>query len=309
MSWWKSLKGKVRLAEPLKEHTTFKIGGEAKFFIEPKDINDLRLLLSLTKRYKMPVYVMGRGSNILVNDRGLDGVVLRLNTPYFKGFSYKNGNLRVGSGVLLYKIVKFTKEHGLSGLESLVGIPGTVGGALAMNAGASGKVKSQKSPLSRQAGKIKSIGDLVKDVTVIDYNGKIRTFKKKEIGFGYRTSSLSKYIILSTCLRLTKENKEGVSQRIKEYMDYRENTQDCSRPSAGCVFKNPQGYSAGRLIDLCGLKGKRIGDACVSLKHANFILNLQDCRAADVLKLMDLIKDKVKERFNITLEPEIKIWK
>jgi UDP-N-acetylmuramate dehydrogenase len=294
MNWWKSLEGKVSLSEPLRNYTTFKIGGKAKFFIEPKDIKNLKLLLNLVKKYRIPFFVIGSGSNILVNDKGIAGIVLRLNSSYFKKISFHNNQLNVGSSVLLNKLVLFTQDHGLSGAEFLAGIPGTVGGALVMNAGVSGKVKS--------------IGDLVEDVTVMDYDGNIKTLQKKEIEFGYRESGLSKYIILSTRLRLVRKSKKEIKRRIKKYLDYRRTTQDLSHPSAGCIFKNPAGYSAGRLIDLCGLKGKRIGDACISLKHANFIINLGHSKASNVLRLMDLVEKKVKDRFNITLRPEIKIW-
>jgi len=167
-----------------------------------------------------------------------------------------------------------------------------VGGALAMNAGIA----------------VKSIGDLVRDATVMDYAGNIKTLNKKNIRFGYRESDLSKYIILSTRIRLVKKNKERIKDEIVKYISYRKLTQDLSKPSAGCIFRNPAGDSAGRLIDLCGLKGKRIGGAAVSLKHANFILNLKEASSGDVCKLMGFIRKKVDSRFNINLTPEIKIW-
>ena len=318
MNWWRNLKGRIRLAELLKNHTTFKIGGPAKFFIEPQDPNDLRLLLSLVKRYNLSLFVIGRGSNLLISDKGINGVVLRLNAPYFKKLSYRDNYLNAGSGVLLSRVVLFAQDHGLSGAEFLAGIPGTVGGALAMNAGIARKVKNprlsgrqKKSPPKADpptAEKIKNIGDLVETVTVLDYNGKIKTLHKKDIEFGYRRSSLSKYIILGTSIRLAKENKKKINERIKKYINYRKSTQDLSKPSAGCIFRNPTGHSAGRLIDLCGLKGKRVGDAGVSLKHANFILNLENAASRDVIKLMDFIRKKVNNKFNINLTPEIKIW-
>lgn len=317
MNWWKDLKGKVRLKELLKNHTTFKIGGPVKFFIEPRDINDLKLLLNLVnpalstakrnckirkggvkiylpagRQGKMPLLVIGAGSNILINDKGVDGVVLRLNSPYFKRVSFRNNCLDVGSGARLSQVVLSAQKRGLSGAEFLVGIPGTVGGALVMNAGVSGK----------------SIGDLVENVTVMDYNGSIKILNKKDIKFGYRVSSLSKYIILSARIKLVKADKEEIRGRVKRYLGYRKITQGLSLPNAGCIFKNPQGYSAGRLIDLCGLKGKRIKDACVSERHANFILNLGRAKSEDVIGLMKLIQREVKNKFNINLKPEIKIW-
>ena len=294
MNWWRNLKGRIRLAEPLKDHTYFKIGGPAKFFIEPQDSNDLRLLLSLVKRYNFPIFVIGRGSNLLISDKGINGVVLRLNAPWFNKLSYKDNYLNVGSGVLLSRVVLFAQDYGLSGAEFLAGIPGTVGGALAMNAGI--------------AQDNRSIAELVESVTVMDYRGNRKVLNKKDIRFGYRTSSLSKYIILSTLIKLNRKNKEQINDKIKAYLKYRKLTQDLSKPSAGCIFRNPTGNSAGRLIDLCGLKGKRIGGAGVSLKHANFILNLENAAARDVLQLTDLIKKEVRKKFNIDLKPEIKIW-
>lgn len=292
MNWWKDLKGKVRLRELLKEHTTLKIGGRALYFVEPRDIGDLKSLLNLLKRYKMPLLVLGDGSNILVSDKGINALILRLNSPYFKRISFNNNFIEIGSAVVLNQVIRATQRRGLSGAEFLAGIPGTLGGALIMNAGAHKKC----------------IGNLVKNVTVMDYNGSIKTFNIKNIKFRYRKSNLSKYIILSASLSLIKKDKQEIKNKIDRYLDYRRRGLDSSYPSAGCIFKNPPGYSAGQLIDLCGLKGRRIGDACISQRHANFILNLKSAKACDVLKLMDLVKKKVKEKFNITLEPEIKIW-
>jgi len=293
MNWWKDLKIKIKLQEPMKEHTSFKIGGPAKYFVEPKDAHELKLLLSSIKRYNIPLLVIGGGSNILVNDKGLRAIVLCLNSPIFKKISFQGNHVFVASGASLSQVFRLTQKQGLSSLEFLAGIPGTVGGALAMNAGIPEK----------------NIGDLVEEVSVIDYNGNIKNLYKEEIKFGYRTSNLSKYIILSARLRLIKKDKQEIKNRIKRYLNHRRVTQDLSWSSAGCIFKNPKGVSAGELIDLCGLKGKRIGGACISRIHANFILNLGHAQARDVLKLMDLAKKDVKKKFNVTLEPEIKIWK
>jgi len=213
---------------------------------------------------------------------------------HHKKLSYRDNYLNVGSGVLLSRVVLFAQDYGLSGAEFLAGIPGTVGGALAMNAGI--------------AQDNRSIAELVESVTVMDYRGNRKILNKKDIRFGYRTSSLSKYIILSALIKLNRKNKEQINDKIKAYLKYRKLTQDLSKPSAGCIFRNPTGNSAGRLIDLCGLKGKRIGGAGVSLKHANFILNLENAAARDVLQLTDLIKKEVRKKFNIDLKPEIKIW-
>jgi UDP-N-acetylmuramate dehydrogenase len=292
MNWWKNLKGNVRRKEPLSRHTSFKIGGPAEFFIEPRDIADLKLLLDLVKRYKISVSAIGSGSNILANDRGRKGVVFRLASPVFKTMSFKGGYCEAGAGVLLGQLLRGCQRRGLSGLEFLTGIPGTVAGAVAMNAGAQGK----------------SISDVLIYVNVMDKNGTIKILSRKEVRFGYRTSGLTRYIIISALFELTRNQKENINKRIKQYSAYRKLTQDYTHPSAGCVFKNPQGYSAGKLIDLCGLKGKRVGGASVSRKHANFILNTGGARAGDVLKLMACIRKKVKKTHQVNLVPEIKIW-
>lgn len=292
MNWWQDLKTKIKFQEPMQGHTTFKIGGPAEYYAEPKDTRQLKLLLKSANRYNIPILVIGAGSNILVNDNGLKGIVLRLNSPAFKKVSLGHNRLSVASGVSLSRLLKIARQQGLAGLEFLAGIPGTVGGALAMNAGIPKK----------------NIGDLVEAASVMDYRGKIRTFPKEKIKFGYRTSNLSKYIILNARLKLIKEDKREIKNRIKEYLGYRRKTQGKSRASAGCVFKNYKGLSAGKIIDLCGLKGKRVRGASISGRHANFILNLGHAQARDVLRLMALVKKEVKKKFNITLEPEIKIW-
>ncbi|MBU4346131.1 MAG: UDP-N-acetylmuramate dehydrogenase [Candidatus Omnitrophica bacterium] len=292
MSWWKDLRGKIRLNEPLKKHTTFKVGGRAKFFIEPRDIEGLKSAFNLLKRHKVPFLIIGAGSNILASDKGLDHAVICLNAPCFKRLFFNGDYLQAGSAAMLKQVVLQAQRHGLSGSEFLGGIPGTIGGALVMNAGI---------PEAR-------IADLIKDVTVLDGQGKIKILNKKNIEFGYRRSGLSKYIILHARLKLFKKNKQQIKDKTDRYLNYRRLTQDLSLPSAGCAFKNPRGRSAGRLIDLCGLKGTRIGGASISLRHANFILNFKNASAKDILRLMGLIKKRVKAKFNITLEPEIKIW-
>jgi len=293
MHWWKSLKGKVKTREPLRDHTTFKIGGPARFFVEPKDIRDLRLLLYFKKRYKLPIFILGAGSNILAGDKGVKGVVLHLGSLYFKRVFFRNNFIEAGSAVLLSRAIRLSGERGLSGLEYLAGIPGSIAGALAMNAAVADK----------------AIADLVENVTVMDYNGKVKVLHKKDLRFGYRKSNLTKYLILSVCLKLARKNKRRIQEEAMRRLRRRWLTQDLSLPSAGCVFRNPKHDSAGRLIDLCGLKGKVAGGAAISLKHANFIVNAGRARAKDVLRLMDLAKKEVRKKFGIILEPEIKIWK
>ena len=301
MKLWKPLKGRVKLNEPLDKHTTFRVGGAADFFIQPKDEPDLKLLLSLLKRGRMPFLLIGAGSNLLVSDKGVRAAVISLDSPYFKRIICRGSVLEAGSGAKLRRVIRVAQGSALCGLEFLAGIPGTIGGALAMNAGV-----LEKSPGER--GKARTIADLVKDVTVMDLRGNVKTLQKKQIRFSYRKSSLEEYVILSARFKLIKKNKKEIRNSIERYINYRKATQDASWRSAGCVFKNPGHDSAGRLIDLCGLKGKSIGDARVSWAHANFIVNAGRAKAADILKLMTLIRKKVKAKFNVKLEPEIKIW-
>ncbi|MFA5287018.1 MAG: UDP-N-acetylmuramate dehydrogenase [Candidatus Omnitrophota bacterium] len=290
MNWQKSLK--VKRNQLLKNKTTFKIGGRADFFSEPKGPKELSLVVGRAKENNLPVFVIGAGSNLLISDEGVRGLVIKLNSVYFNNISLKGNCIEAGSGVMLSKLIQFAKSKSLSGFEFLAGIPGTLGGALAMNAGCWGK----------------SIGDLVREVEVLDYAGNIKIIKGKEIKFAYRKTNLGNYIILSAVLKLKKSSREAIVRNVKEYILKRKNTQDLTFPNAGCIFKNPQSLSAGRLIDLCGLKGKGIGSAFVSDKHANFILNKGNAKSEDALRLMRLIKARVRNRFRVNLEPEIKIW-
>ncbi|MDD5730193.1 MAG: UDP-N-acetylmuramate dehydrogenase [Candidatus Omnitrophica bacterium] len=301
MNWWKELKGRVSLNEPLSAHTGFKTGGPARFFVEPKDDLDLRLLFKLARKNKLPVAVIGAGSNLLVADKGVKKIVVRLSSPYFRKVVFNGDSAQARAGTRLNRLIRSAREKGLSGFEFLTGIPGTVGGALWMNAGISEK---------NEAGRIvtKSIGELVENVTLMDYNGRIKSLDKARIKFGYRKAGFPRCVILSARFKLRKAGKKEISAKVLGYLSRRKLSQDLSFPSCGCAFKNPRGNKAGRLIDLCGLKGKKLNGAAVSRKHANFILNSGGAKSRDILKLMELIKKEVKNKFNITLKPEIKIW-
>jgi UDP-N-acetylmuramate dehydrogenase len=292
MDWRKSLRGRVLSREPLKAHTSFKIGGPARFFIQPRDTADLKLLITLLKRDKIPVLIIGAGSNVLADDKGVRSVVVSLSSPFFQQIFFMRNIVSAGSGLLLSRLVSQACLRGLSGIEFLAGIPGTLGGALVMNAGAWGG----------------NIGELVQDIRVMDYKGRFKVLSQKDAEFSYRESALGKYIILAARLKLRCARRAAVRKRIEENLSRRRQTQDTSLPSAGCIFKNPAGESAGKLIELCGLKGKAVGGARVSLKHANFILNSAGAKATDVLNLMGLIRREVKNKFKVNLEPEIKIW-
>ncbi|MBI3990598.1 MAG: UDP-N-acetylmuramate dehydrogenase [Candidatus Omnitrophica bacterium] len=286
----------LRLNEPLSRHTTFRIGGPVDYFIEPADLYQLKKTLSFCRKEKLAFMVIGSGSNLLVNDAGVKGIVIKLNSPYFKKVNVKGLSVTAGAGVKLGRLVQVAAKSGLGGLEFLAGIPGTVGGALIMNAGVKG----------RDSGSRKEISRFIKEIKALDGKGKIVKLKKNEMRFSYRNSNLGKYIILGARFYLRREPSEAIEKRVKEYLDYKKQTQDLTFPSAGCIFKNPAGHSAGYLLDKCGLKGKRIGGAKVSERHANFIVNEDGAKAADVLSLVELARKKVKARFGIKLSPEIK---
>lgn len=292
MNWWKSLKDKIKFDEELKKHTTFKVGGPAQYFLQAANPKELQSALSIAKSKKIPVLVIGAGSNLLASDKGVKGLVIKLDSAEFKKITANKNIIFSGAASLISRVIHKAKNSGLCGLEFLAGIPGTIGGGLIMNAGAWGK----------------SIADLVEELKVMDYNGRIKQLKRNEIKFGYRDSDLSEYIILSAKLKLNKESKKAAAERIAEYLSRRRNAQDFSGYSAGCIFKNPEGESAGKLIELCGLKGVWRGGAMVSKKHANFILNRGKAKAKDVLSLISLIKNEVKNKFKIDLETEVKIW-
>jgi len=266
----------------LKNYTTFKIGGRAKYFYAAKDKEDLIRAITLAKKMKLPFFILGGGSNLLISDRGFNGLVIKFGQPL---------SLYVSKG-----------------LEWAVGIPGTIQGAVCGNAGAFKQ----------------SMQDAVKEVEVFDVKtGEIKNFKNKDCQFSYKDSIFKKkknLIILSVKIKnrasegsededeneVLIASKKSNAQKIKEYLDYRKERQPLNFPSAGSVFKNPPGFSAGELIDECGLKGKKIGNVKISEKHANFIVNLGRGEAKDVMRLIKIIKNRVKKKFGVTLEEEIK---
>jgi len=300
----------------LKNYTTFKIGGPAKYFFEAKKKEDLIGAVITAKKFKLPFFILGGGSNILVSDKGYNGLVIKCQMSNVK-CQNQNSKLKTiyaESGVRLSNLVQFSLEKSLAGLEWAVGIPGMVGGAILGNAGAFGR----------------SMKDVIQKVEVFDTKtGKVKIFKKKDCQFDYRNSIFKhansatlglrprgmrmrpceypNLIILSATLQLKKGNKKEIQEKMKEYLNYRKETQPLNLPSAGSIFKNPKGFSAGELIEGCGLKGKRIGNVKISEKHANFIVNLGGGKAKDVKKLINLAKKKIKEKFGITLEEEIEL--
>jgi len=293
MLWPRNLSKKIKTRVNLSGYTSFKIGGRAEYFFEPKNIKELQEILVSAKLADKRVFVLGAGSNILVNDADLSGLVIRLSNQDFRKCYVQGSSVLAGSGAGLSTLILFLKKKNLSGLEFMAGIPGTLGGALMGNAGAWGK----------------SVGELVSRIGVMDYNGKLKILTSKQLKFTYRKSNLHKYIIIWAKLKLRVADERIIAAKIKENLLRRKEDQYCNLPNAGCVFKNPAQQAAGRLIDACGLKGKRQGKAIISKRHANFILNTGNAKSRDVLRLMDLVQKKIKGRFGISLEPEIKIWK
>lgn len=293
MLWPKRLSKEIRTKTNLARLTSFKIGGEAEYFFKPKNLKSLQQILVSAKQAGKRVFILGSGSNILVSSAGLSGLVISLSSKDFKKCRGQDSCIIAGSGLKLNSLILFSRKKNLSGLEFLVGIPGTVGGSLMGNAGAWGK----------------SIGELVSAVGVIDYNGKLKTFVAKRLKFTYRKSNLNKYIVLWAKFKLYTEQKDVINFKLSQYLARRKQAQGHRLPNAGCIFKNPAGDSAGRLIDGCRLKGKVQGKAVISGQHANFILNAGKAKSQDVLSLMDLMQKKVKQKFGIKLEPEIKLWK
>jgi len=293
MRWPKNLDKKIKLRVKLSGYTTFKIGGAARFFFQPDSLKELRDVLVFAKNKVIPVFILGAGSNILVSDSGLDGLVIKLSSRDFKLLSINGVYMQAGCGFKLNQLLTEAKNKSLSGLEFLAGIPGTLGGALSGNAGAGGK----------------SIGELVEELHVLDYNGKIKLLKKNQLKFSYRKSNLHKYIIVSAKLKLALGKRDEIRSLISQLLRQRARTQENNLPNAGCIFKNPAKVSAGKLIEACGLKSKSSGDAVISKIHANFILNRGRAKSKDVLALMHLMRDEVKRKFRVSLEPEIILWK
>ncbi len=287
--------GEVKFREPMRNHTSLRIGGPADIFAMPQDLSSLKNMHINLRRNKIPFFPLGGGTNILVRDGGIEGAVISLRSFRRTGVLSKDNKyayLFAEAGTLLQRIVNFSKENGYSGVEGLAGIPGTVGGAIFGNAGAFGY----------------EMKDVLISVEVMDIEGRIKRFKAEEINFGYRSTSISQNeLILGAEIKLKKDEKEEVSAKVDDFLEKKREKQPLREPSAGCVFKNPAGLSAGKLIDEAGCKGIKIGDVEVSSIHANFFINKGRANASDFIRLMEEVAHRVKERFGVVLEPEIKI--
>jgi UDP-N-acetylmuramate dehydrogenase len=278
--------------EPLAPYTWLKLGGPAQFLVQPRTIDELLEVVRACREAHIPLRLLGGGSNLLIRDEGVSGAVIRLAGEGFAQIETEGETVKAGAAALLSTVISHAVKCGLAGLETLVGIPGTVGGALAGNAG----------------GRSGDIGQVVESVTVMTPAGEILTRSEDELTFAYRCSNLDEFVILDATFRLQPDDPEEITRRMRKLWIIKKTTQPLSFQSAGCIFKNPRGMSAGLLIDQAGLKGTRIGNAEISDRHANFIVAHPGASSQDVLRLIDLAHSKVAEQFGVDLELEIKIW-
>ncbi len=287
-------KDKIFYQEPMKKHTTFKIGGVAEYLIKIDAIEDLKEILEMSNQNNIPITIIGNGSNLLVLDKGIQGITLMIKLEKVEiKETGETIQITVGAGEKLGKLAQMCLQKEIMGLEELSGIPGTIGGAIRMNAGAHGR----------------EMKDIVKTVKCIDYQGKEKEFKKEELEFDYRSSIFKKekYIITEVTLELQKGQKEKIKAKMEEYATYRKEKQPIEYPSAGSTFKRGADFITAKLIDEAGLKGYTIGDAEVSTKHSGFIINKGEATAKEVLALVKYVQEKVYEKFHKKIELEIEI--
>ena len=282
---------RVLEAEPMGKHTTFRIGGPADLFVAPENTDEIKKLIAICKEEEVPYFILGNGSNLLVSDKGYRGVIIQLYRS-FGQITLKENEIHAQAGALLSGIAAMAREASLTGFEFAGGIPGTLGGAVVMNAGAYG-------------GEMK---DVLKEVTVLTPEGEVVTLQARELQMGYRTSIIkeSGYIVLEAVISLKKGDQDEIKSRMQELAGMRSSKQPLSYPSAGSTFKRPEGYFAGKLIMDSGLQGYQVGGAQVSEKHCGFVINTGNATAKDVTTLMADVQRIVMEKFGVKLEPEVK---
>ena len=287
-------KDKIYINEPMSKHTSFKIGGPAECLIKIQNFEELKSILNLSQKENIPLTIIGNGSNLLVSDDGIKGIVLKIEIATFE-INEDTACIKVGSGVKLGFVAQKCLKQEVAGFEFASGIPGTIGGAIRMNAGAHGK----------------EMKDVVTAITYMDRNGEIHKIKNEEAKFEYRHSMFAEnnFIILEVEMELEKGNKEEIQSKMTEYATYRKEKQPIEYPSAGSTFKRGADFITAKLIDDCGLKGYQIGGAQISEKHAGFIINKGNATAEDVIKLMEYTKEKIYNKFGKIIEAEIEIIK
>lgn len=287
-------KDKIFYQEPMKKHTTFKIGGKAEYLIKIDKIEDLKEIIEIANQNNIPITIIGNGSNLLVLDKGIPGITVMIKLEKIEIEEIgETIQITVGAGEKLGKLAQICLQKEIMGLEELSGIPGTIGGAVRMNAGAHGR----------------EMKDIVKTVKCIDYQGNEIEFKNEELGFDYRSSIFKKekYVITEVTLELKEGQKEEIKDKMEEYATYRKEKQPIEYPSAGSTFKRGTDFITAKLIDEAGLKGYAIGDAEVSTKHSGFIINKGEATAEQVLALVKHVQEKVYEKFHKKIELEIEI--
>jgi len=289
----RQVQGDVLLNEPLHRYTSFRLGGPADVLVHPSSMDDVIAVQQLSSRYEVPVTVLGAGSNVLIADAGVRGVVVRIGRS-MSAVAFDGETIVADCGAPFPRLGKLSVEQGLTGLEFASGIPGTLGGALYMNAGAHNQTTAA----------------VVEEVTAVDGTGRVLTLTAADMEFGYRSSRLQRkpgLIAVRAKLRLQAADPAEVRERMRAFMERRRRTQPIGTKNAGSVFKNPPGDFAGRLIEAAGCKGMSVGDAVVSTVHANFIVNRGNATADDVRRLMEQVQKKVFERFGVELEPEVRL--
>jgi UDP-N-acetylmuramate dehydrogenase len=292
MNIFSGLEKIVETNYPLAKDTWYGLGGPADYFIRPETVEQLKKAVKRCNENNIPIYVLGFGSNLLISDDGLRAAVIKLDAEKFAQTQFDGEQLTAWAGAKLSELVLTCVKKGLSGIEALTGIPGSIGGAVKMNAG----------------GNFGDIGAAIETVTLMDSNGNVFEKSKPELMFDYRSTNITAQFIINATLKLTSTDPEQIMRTVKEIWIYKKNSQPLNTRNCGCVFKNPRGVSAGALIDRASLKGLRIGGAVVSEKHANFIIAEGECKSRDVVRLIDAIKERVKDQFGIELELEIEIW-
>ncbi len=282
----------VRENVPLADRTWFRLGGPAQYLAEPASADDLRAVVERCRNEGLPMRLLGGGSNVLVRDEGVAGMVISLNHPRFGEIGISGRHVTIGGGASLANAITVTVGAGLAGLEPLVGIPGTVGGALHGNAGSHGG----------------DIGQWACAATVMTRGGEIVQRERSDLVFAYRQSSLDELVILEAQFELEDEDPVEITKRMQKQWIVKKANLPMAHENTGCIFKNPRGMSAGMLIDQCGLKGEQVGGAEVSQRHANFFIARLGATAKDVLQLIDVVRNRVAERMGVELETEIQIW-
>lgn len=290
---WQQVQGEVRFDEPMRRYTSFRIGGPADVFVSPAHVEDLCTVLHVTQLNGMPVTVVGAGTNLLVSDEGIRGCVVKIGRG-IGSMQQEDDLLRVGAGVPIARVARWAADLGLSGLEFAEGIPGSVGGAIVMNAGAHGS----------------DISHVVEQVQIAERSGDLVLLPSSRLEFGYRSSLIRAthdLTVTSATFRLSADAPDLIQERMQAIGERRRRTQPLGKPCAGSVFKNPPGDYAARLIESCGLKGYKVNDAMVSTLHANFIINVGRAKAVDVARLIETIRKRVLDDTGILLQLELEV--